>query len=248
MKINKLAAEWQELALAWIREACEGLNPTRTGLLDEPMLEACGDVNGLRVLDCGCGEGRFCRLLAARGARSVLGIDLCEAMISAANELKSGFEEYQVSDVQKLDSVEATSLDLVVSYLNQCDLPDYQANNRNVFRVLKPGGRFVIANLHPMRSAVGGWLKNEQGEKLHVILDNYLDEGERHWQIMGSWLTNFHRTLASYLDSYIATGFRLVKLLEPTASDENIRNHPGLEDERRVPNFIIYLLEKPNEN
>ena len=81
---DNLNREWIDLAPAWIREAREGENPTRTGLLDKPMLAACGDVKGLRVLDCGCGEGRFCRLLADRGAAYVLGLDLCGPMIEAA--------------------------------------------------------------------------------------------------------------------------------------------------------------------
>ncbi len=76
-----------ELAPLWVKEAREGRNSTRNGLLDPPILEACGDVEGLSVLDCGCGEGRFCRILVERGARYVLGLDSCELMIEAAQEL-----------------------------------------------------------------------------------------------------------------------------------------------------------------
>lgn len=67
---------------------------------------------------------------------------------------------------------------IAVSYLNQCDLPDFKANNREIFRILRPEGRFVIANLHPMRSAAGGWQRTDDGEKRHVILDRYFEEGE----------------------------------------------------------------------
>src|SRR5688500_9847639 len=99
MELDRLKREWVELAPAWIKEAREGRNPTREALLDAPMLEACGSVDGLKVLDCGCGEGRFCRILANRGA-SVLGLDLCEPMITAARQLQSGRDEYRVADVQ----------------------------------------------------------------------------------------------------------------------------------------------------
>src|SRR5262245_38090657 len=102
MNRNNLQQEWLELSRAWIKEAREGRNPTRNGLLDLPMLEACGSVDGLKILDCGCGEGRFCRLLAARGAGSVLGLDLCESMIEAARELQSEHDSYRVADVQDL--------------------------------------------------------------------------------------------------------------------------------------------------
>jgi 2-polyprenyl-3-methyl-5-hydroxy-6-metoxy-1,4-benzoquinol methylase len=73
MNRDDLRRRWRELSPAWIKEAREGGKPTRSGLLDKPMLEACGNVEGLRILDCGCGEGRFCRMLVERGAKYALG-------------------------------------------------------------------------------------------------------------------------------------------------------------------------------
>ncbi len=242
MERSDLGREWCELAPAWIHEAREGANPTRTGLLDGPMLEACGDVTGLRVLDCGCGEGRFCRMLARRGASYVLGLDLCGEMIRAARDMGSAREEYRITDVQDLGSLETGSFDLCVSYLNLCDLPDFLANVREVRRVLRTDGRFVVANLHPMRSAVGGWHMSESGEKLHVILDRYLDEGERRWRMMGVDFTNFHRTLSTHVRGFLGAGFALADLVEPSVTPERLREYPQLGDEARVPNFIIYVL------
>jgi malonyl-CoA O-methyltransferase len=46
------------------------------------ILEHFGDLNGKRVLDVGCGKGRFARVLAERYPRaSIIGIDLAEAML-----------------------------------------------------------------------------------------------------------------------------------------------------------------------
>ena len=87
-KKDLLRQEWIELSSAWIKEAREGRNPTRNGLLDQPMLEACGNVEGLQILDCGCGEGRFCRILAQRGASYVLGLDLFWPIIKPASEFQ----------------------------------------------------------------------------------------------------------------------------------------------------------------
>jgi SAM-dependent methyltransferase len=240
-----LQREWRELAPAWIRETRAGRNASREGLLDKPMLEACGKVRDLRILDCGCGEGRFCRMLVARGAEYALGLDLCEPMIRAANELATGRDEYRLADVQDLGFLEDASFDLAVSYLNQCDLPDFAANTRGVYRVLKPGGRFAVANLHPMRSATGEWQRNEVGTKQHVMLDHYFDEGERRWKMLGVDFTNFHRTLSKYLDAYLAAGFKVEGIVEPTVTPEDLERYPELDDERRVPNFIVYVLGKP---
>ena len=245
MSKDCLRREWRSLAPAWIKEAREGRNPTRNGLLDKPMLDACGDVRGLKVLDCGCGEGRFCRILASRGAAYVLGLDLCEPMIRAAIERKSSHDEYRVADVQDLTCLGDRTFDLAVSYLNQCDLPDFHANNREVFRVLRAGGRFVVANLHPMRSAGGGWHKSPDGAKQHVILDRYFAEGERRWTMMGVEFTNFHRTLSSYLDGFLDAGFAIERIVEPTVTADQVRDYPELDDELRVPNFIIFALRRP---
>ncbi len=245
MNREDLKREWLELSPAWVREVREGRNSTRKGLLDQPMLEACGSVEGLEILDCGCGEGRFCRMLVERGAGYVLGLDLCEPMIEAARTLQSEREAYRVADVQALGFIADETFGLAVSYLNQCDLPDFNANNREVFRVLSPGIRFIVANLHPMRSAAGVWQKTPDGKKQHVILDNYFDEGERHWQIMGGALTNFHRSLATCTRGFLDAGFSIEGIVEPTVTDECLALYPELDDELRVPNFIIYILRKP---
>lgn len=91
-----LRQEWIALAPAWIKESRQGRNSVRNGLLDRPMLDACGNVEGLDVLDSGCGEGRFSRLLLKQGARYVLGLDLCQPMIEAAKQLQSDGDEYRV--------------------------------------------------------------------------------------------------------------------------------------------------------
>jgi SAM-dependent methyltransferase len=243
-RADSLNGEWIQLAPAWIREAREGHNASRKGLLDQPMLDACGNVSGLKILDCGCGEGRFCRILAERGAEFVLGVDLCEPMIAAARELQGEKDTYDIGDVQDLSFLENVRFDLAVSYLNQCDLLDFQSNTREVFRVLKPGGRFIIANVHPMRSAAGVWCTAEDGTKQHVILDRYFDESARQWQMKGIDITNFHRTLSTYTHAYRESGFTIESIIEPMPEEKILELYPELDDERRVPNFIIFVLKK----
>ena len=223
----------------------EGVNAARRGLLDRLMIEACGDVRGLNVLDCGCGEGRFCRMLLDRGAGLAVGVDLCSPLIIAAAGLATGKDGYLLANVEDMGFFRASAFDLVVSYLNQCDLPDFGVNSREVFRVLKPGGRFIVANVHPMRSAVGGWMRAEDGAKLHVILDRYFDEGDRRWKMLGCDFTNFHRTLSTYIRAYRNAGFAVEEIIEPTPEAGDLERFPELDDELRVPNFMIVVLSKP---
>ena len=175
----------------------------------------------------------------------MLGLDLCEPMIEAAREKQSARNAYRVADVQDLGFIESGTFDLAVSYLNQCDLPDFNANSREVSRVLRPGGKFVVANLHPMRSAVGGWHRDADGQKQHVILDNYFAEGARRWKMMGVEVTNFHRSLSTYARGFLDAGFDIEGIVEPTVTEEHLALYPELDDELRVPNFIIFILRKP---
>ena len=80
---QKMRQQWDTLAESWISEMSNGGDPHREGLLDEWMLNTVGDVSGVRVIDLGCGEGRFCRMLAERGAKAI-GVDLCEPFIEFA--------------------------------------------------------------------------------------------------------------------------------------------------------------------
>jgi arsenite methyltransferase len=104
------------------------------------------------VLDIGCGAG-FDTLLAARqvGPQGrVIAVDMTEAMLEKAREgattlgldnveVRRGFAE----EIPAFDE----SIDVVISngVINLC--PDKMAAMREVCRVLKPGGRFQIADI-----------------------------------------------------------------------------------------------------
>jgi ubiquinone/menaquinone biosynthesis C-methylase UbiE len=244
MNKTDLQKEWRQLASPWIAEMREGRNPARRGMLDPVAIRACGDVRGRQVLDCGCGEGRFSRMLLECGAAHVLGVDLCVPMIEAANQLAAGKDTYRVADVEDLSFLSDSSFDVAVSYLNQCDLPAFEANTREVFRVLKPGGRFVVVTVHPMRSADGPWMRTD-GVKQHYILDRYFDEGARRWNMLGVDVTNIHRTLSTYIQAYRQAGFTIDEFIEPAPTAGNLTLFPELDDELRVPNFIVFVLGKP---
>ncbi len=237
---ERLNTQWTDAAEDWFQQD----QSVRTGMLDSWMLKALGDVTGTKVLDIGCGDGRFSRLLAGSGA-NVTGVDLTEPFIERARSLAVGNETYIVGDAETLDGIESNSFDLAVSYIVLVDLLDYRQAIKSAFRVLKPGGRFVVCNVHPMRTSVPyGWI-NQGGRKLFYALDNYTDEGPREFEWWGKGFVNMHRTLSSYISAFLDAGFVLERLEEPVPSDEQLAANPTFDDEYRAPNFIIYTLAKP---
>ena len=241
---ERLRTQWTEAAQDWI----ETDQAVRTGMLDSWMVEALGDVSGKRVIDIGCGEGRFCRILSERGA-TVTGVDLTEALIERARVQGSDKEAYFLGDAENLEGVDDEAFDLAVSYIVLVDLLDYQRSIREAYRILRPGGRFVVCNVHPMRTASinnAGWIRDHR-RKLFYPLDNYTEEGLREFMWWGKPFLNMHRMVSSYVSAFLGAGFALEGLHEPIPSDEQLVENPKFDDELRVPNFVVYLLKKPTE-
>jgi len=107
---------------------------------------------GATVLDIGCGAG-FDTLLAARQvgpAGHVISVDMTEAMLdktrAGARALGLSNVDARLGYAEELP-VESGSIDVVISngVINLC--PDKMAVMTEVRRVLRPGGRFQIADI-----------------------------------------------------------------------------------------------------
>src|SRR6188474_1969254 len=118
--MSELGADggWTASANVWIALAPE--HATRTLLLDSAVLAECGDLKGRRVLDVGCGEGRFCRILAALGADAV-GLDPIAPLLDSARGQASANERYVLGAGERLP-FQAESFDIAVFYLSLIDI------------------------------------------------------------------------------------------------------------------------------
>ena len=113
---------------------------------------------GARVLDVGCGVGRWSSLLAARGAR-VTGMDLSPTMIAEAQRraASKGVADrcrFLVQDLAQLDAGEKYDLVLGVTVLQHIlDADALRAAVRRMSEHLAPGGRMVLLEAAPARIA-----------------------------------------------------------------------------------------------
>lgn len=113
---------------------------------------------GARVLDVGCGVGRWSRRLARRGA-TVTGIDLSPTMIAQAREraIAGGVNERCRFETQDLSALSAgDEFDLVLGVTVLQHILDPQALREAVRRMtahLAPGGRMVLLEAAPTRLA-----------------------------------------------------------------------------------------------
>ena len=105
---------------------------------------------------------------------------------------------------------------------------------------LVAGGAFVFSVEHPMVTAypVGRYL-DEKGEGQHWLVDNYKLEGIRHTQWFIDDVIKYHRSVETYINTLIDKGFTIVRLLEPEATEDEIRKRPELREESRRPTFML---------
>lgn len=118
----------------------------------EACLSRLGGMEGKALLDVGCGNGVQTLYIARTHApASVHGIDLnamhiALAEAAAAKAAATGLS-FAVDDAQKLATVPDGSVDTVLCTESAHHYPDKDAFLVQVRRVLRPGGRFVIADL-----------------------------------------------------------------------------------------------------
>jgi 2-polyprenyl-3-methyl-5-hydroxy-6-metoxy-1,4-benzoquinol methylase len=85
-------------------------------VMEEPaLLDALGDVRGLRILDLGCGTAALGRRLLEAGCDSYVGIDASAEMVEAARaELAGTGGEIRRGDIEEF-AAPANTYDLIVS-------------------------------------------------------------------------------------------------------------------------------------
>jgi malonyl-CoA O-methyltransferase len=133
-------------------------------------------VSGRRVLDAGCGTGRYMQLLGALGAQ-VIGIDQSPAMLARARECGAGIAR---GDMAALP-VSSATCDVVVCGLCIMDVADLVAVVAEFARVLRPRGVVVCSTLHPS-GRDRGWTRTYEsrtGLRTLPVLWHGRDDHER---------------------------------------------------------------------
>ena len=122
-------------------------------------------LNGLRVLDLGCGAGRDVYLLSALvGAEgSVVGVDMTPEQLAVAQRHQEfhtkafGYDQSNVdfleANIEKLEAtdLEDNSFDLIVSNCVINLAVDKGAVLRSAYRLLKPGGEMYFSDIYADR-------------------------------------------------------------------------------------------------
>ena len=109
-------------------------------------------VDGLKVLDLGCGDGTTA-VPAAQAGAEVLGVDIAANLVAAGNRRAEALGlsnlRFQEGDATDLAELEDDSFDLVLSIFGAMFAPHPHDVAREMVRVTKPGGQIVMGNWIP---------------------------------------------------------------------------------------------------
>ncbi|KAL1963082.1 hypothetical protein VTN77DRAFT_8728 [Rasamsonia byssochlamydoides] len=196
------------------------------------------DVQGLRVLDLGCGYGWFCRWARDHGAKSVHGIDVSERMLARAREFdeeedqkneKSGCctISYERADLDLVRLPDGGVFDLVYSNLALHYLSDLPRLVDQIYATLAPRGRFVFSVEHPINTAPTVehfWRRADNGEFFDPEAKNP-NPNEEKAAVPAIW----------QLNAYSREGLRTTKWLV----DDGVRKY-----HRTIETYVSLLLQR----
>lgn len=214
-----------------------------------------GEVAELRICDLACGQGRVARHLVERGAH-VVGIDLSARLLAIARgyeETEPGGIEYVQADAGSLDETMLGLFDGVVCFMALMDIPDLAPTLHSVARILRPGGWFVFAILHPcFHTSRSGEMETAQGAVRTI--GSYFVEG--YWRSDSrpgppGKVGSYHRTLSTYVNALSNAGLQLVHVSEPHETP-GVTDSPSLSGLSRpvwkqVPAVLVASCRKPED-
>ena len=100
--------------------------------------------SGRRVLDAACGMAYGTAMLAAAGAKEVVGVDLDESVIAKVSAAAPPATSFEVADLRKLPFAD-DEFDLVVCFEAIEHVPEPEVVLDQLARVLRPDGLLVVS-------------------------------------------------------------------------------------------------------
>lgn len=261
---NETRDAWNTNASVWDARMGDDGNDFHQVLI-RPAMERLLEIKpGSRILDIGCGTGLTSRRFASLGAH-VVGIDFAEEMITCARKRTQQHEtsiEYHVldaTDETALLKLGERSFDAAVSAMVLMDMAEIDPLLRALTKLLRPGGCFIFAVMHPCfnstHTSMAAEVKDCEGQlvtEYSVRVSGYLQPSTT----KGLAIENqpkpqlyFHRPLHVLLGAAFPVGFVLDGLEEPAfpADDSSNSRFYSWSNFTQIPPALVARLRFSEE-
>jgi malonyl-CoA O-methyltransferase len=188
----------------------------RTRDLDQKVTrEALANLHFKSILETGCGTGKNTSLLSQIGQK-VHALDFSEGMIERAREkVKAENVKFSIANLTQKWPGEHAVYDLIVCNLVLEHIEDLSFIFSEAYRVLEPGGKFLVNELHPFRQY--------EGKKARFFTGNEVTE-----------IPAFIHHISDFVNAASKNGLTLVKLNEWWHE----------EDQTKPPRLVSFIFEK----
>jgi len=177
-------------------------------------LHLLGNLRGKKVLEIGCG-GAQCGIAMAKQGAQVTVIDISEEQLKFARALADKNRakiEFHQGDIRKFPYIPSRSQDLVFTAWALLYVDDLESCFNESYRVLKKGGRFVLAMPHHFFEVIdsktlklkGSYFKTGKYESVETWQD-----GSKHKFV------SYPRTVSEVANTLIGSGFNIERIIEP---------------------------------
>jgi len=212
---------------------------------DENELRLLGDLDGLRVLDFGCGGGHNAVACARAGAH-VTAIDPSMKQLASARRLTVTHDvtvDLQQGTAARLPDL-GRIFDLILAIQVLPYVDDLPATLAACRATLAPSGRLVVSIDHPFRDC---FFDAEAQDLAGFPVRSYFDTDPLPWSFGPERpMQSRHLPLSAWLDRFTAAGLGLLRLMEPLPPpdllDELWPDDGPLAPLRAIPHTLICLL------
>ncbi|WP_299811186.1 class I SAM-dependent methyltransferase [uncultured Shewanella sp.] len=207
--------------------------------LERPSLQAMlDDMNGLDILDLGCGTGVYPQFLIEQGAAKVTCFDVSEQMVAIVN---SKFGDRVMAYSQDLSNglpkEVSNTTDVIICPLVIHYIEDLPALFKEVYRVLKPGGYMVFSTHHPFAdfecSHSGNYFERELVKEVWDTVGQPVD------------VMFYRRSLTEIMDAITTNSLAVTQVSEGQVSEQvkqiSMKHYDYLS---KNPNFIFVKCRK----
>lgn len=175
-----------------------------------------GDLDGKKVLDIGCGNGRSLKYISDRGADELWGIDISPKQIERTGKylLSQGIHANLIcSPMEDECGIPKEYFDFVYSVFGIGWTSDLNKTLRQIYSYLKKGGELIFSWSHPIHKCVSV----EQGRL--IFSNSYFDEEWYSADMGDKQIMLSNRKLSTYINALVNSGFVIEQLVEETEEE-----------------------------
>ena len=271
-KANNLETSWGREA-DWYDEYLSDDDSYQKQIIMPNILRIVNPKKGDKVLDLACGQGMFSDALMDKGA-SITGVDISRELIDIAknrfkNNMKSS-DSFIVSPADKIISagVPESSHDSAICILASQNIKEFDSAIKDVAKVLKPKGKFVLVINHPCFrvpkqsdwhfDAEGGgpegdlsymMTNGKKNGRYGRVVYSYMSEGVIKIDMhpgeqdrrKKSYTTSFHRPMQVYSKWLANAGFCILRIEEWNSHKKSNPGTRELADKRAKKEIPLFM-------